>query len=140
MNSDHSLSESESIRVNAGTYLDRQLRETRRENKFIKVEDGNCLDVVLYPNDRSRNKIVDGMFHKEPTGRKKNLFLTHEIFLDDSKLQELEISMKSAARINEYLQKMGQDVCPVRLFREGKGTDTKYRVQALRLVENEIPS
>lgn len=80
------------------------------------------------------------MFHKEPTGRKKNLFLTHEIFLDDGQLQELEISIKSATRINEYLLRMGQDMCPVRLFREGKGTDTKYWIQALKLVENEIPS
>jgi len=46
------------------------------------------LDIVLYPNDPERIKIIDRMFNKEPTGRKKNLFMIHEVFLDDSKLPD----------------------------------------------------
>lgn len=90
------------------------------------------------PNDPERNKTIDGMYNKQPTGRKKNLYRVHEPFLDDTTLQEFEVSMKSAMEINRYLQKMDKEVCPVRVFREGTGTDTKYRVQGLNLVENEI--
>ena len=140
INAGNSIPESEYISVSPGSHVNSQLREARRENKFIKIANWDYLDLVLYPNDKERNKTIDGMFNKLPTGRKKNLFLTHEVFLDDTVLQQFEVSMKSGTTINEYLRRMKQDVCPVRVFREGTGTDTKYWVKPLRLVENEVSS
>jgi hypothetical protein len=82
MESNHKNKKDDSVDISDSTgNIDAKLRDMRSQNEFVRISDGEYLDLVFFPDKSDGIQVIDGMFAGKPTGRKKSLFLVHEVGL-----------------------------------------------------------